>query len=55
MNQSGDEILPDAALSGDEHLCVAGGDADRRRPEAFERGAAPDERGFSDDVCMCMH
>ena len=55
MNQSGDEILPDAALSRDEHLCVAGGDADRRRPEAFERGAASDERGFRNDVCMCMH
>ena len=55
MNQSCDEILPDAALSRDEHLRVAGGDTDRRRAEAFESGAASDERGFSDDVCMCMH
>ena len=30
MNQSCDEILPDAALSRDEHLRVAGGDTDRR-------------------------
>ena len=55
MNKSGDEILPDAALSRDEHLRIAGGDAGRRRTEALERGAGSDERGFSDDVCMCMH
>jgi hypothetical protein len=55
MNKPGDEIFPDATFSRDEHFGLASRHAGGRRAEAFERGTASDERGFSDDVWMCKH